>query len=108
MTPGNSADQIFLAVLVVVSAFTIYKLVYLRNEPYNAEWDKKLNELMDSHKFTRCTDHTAEIGGFVVWVANRPYSDFTPYEPHLDVSPSQKTLRRARARLVQDQLEELK
>lgn len=108
MTLDHLVAHLPVAVLVAGGAFVIYKLIYLRNDGYSAEWDKKLNELLDNHKFTHCTRRTARLGEFEVWIANRPYADFTPHNPHLDVSPSQKTLRRARARLVQDQLEAMK
>lgn len=108
MTPDHLVAAVFLVAIVAAGAFTVYKFVFLRNDGYSAEWDKKLNELMDNHKFTHCNSYTARIGGFEVWIANRPYADFTSHNPHLNASPSQKTLRRARARLIQDQLGAIK
>jgi len=97
-----------IATTCVVVVWLVFISSSHRLYPYSAEWDKKLNELMDSHKFVRVDDFTVMIGDVEVWIENKPYADFKPYNPHLNVSPSRKTLRRARARLVQDQLEEVK
>ena len=83
-------------------------MLFKRNEPFNLEWDMKLNELLDAHKFSDVGDHTAKLGTATIWIANRPYADFTCRSPMIFGSPSFKTLRRARARLVKDQLEGVK
>ena len=79
-----------------------------RGVPFDPVWDCKLNELLDDHKFTDVDPYCANLGGVRVWIANRPYADFTCRNPQIDYSPSLKTLRRARARLIEDQLEDVK
>ena len=37
-------------------------------------WDRQVQELMATHKFTNYNGYTAKLGNFVIWVANYPYS----------------------------------
>lgn len=46
----------------------------LYQEEYNAKWDKKLNELLDSWDKCVLGKYTLEIGDCEIWVANRWYS----------------------------------
>jgi hypothetical protein len=84
------------------------RMLFTRNEPFNLHWDMKLNELLNTHKFTEVKDCTAKLGAATIWIANKPYADFTCRSPLILASPSFETLKRARARLVQDQLEGVK
>lgn len=46
----------------------------LYQERYNAEWDKKLNELLDSEGKCVLGKYTLKIGDCEIWLANRWYS----------------------------------
>jgi hypothetical protein len=76
---------------------------WMMNNPYNEEWDKKLNQLMDKYPVEfgprNSIDgaiHTVSFDGNLVWVENYPYSFATPhsYARDIDVRPSRLTIQR--------------
>jgi len=76
---------------------------WMMNNPYNEEWDKKLNQLMDKYPVEfgprNSIDgaiHTVSFDGNLVWVANYPYAFATPhsYAHDIDVRPSRLTIQR--------------
>lgn len=78
---------------------------WLMNNPYSAAWDKQLRALMQEHKFENIEFATAKLGPVTVWVANYPYSAFTPWLPvKLQVRPSRATILLAQQKLVEDLL----
>lgn len=77
---------------------------WLMNHPFSREWDTWLNEQMDAGKFDSITQHTARIGGRVVWIANHPYASFTNHGQGIEVRPSRRTIIRAQAKLIADML----
>lgn len=60
---------------------------WLMNEPFNKEWDKKLNELLDKHEFTEKSKYTAKLGNYTIWIKNYPYSCFMPYSESEGTAP---------------------
>ena len=46
----------------------------LHQQKYSAEWDKKLNELLDREDECKIGEYTLTIGDCEIWVANRWYS----------------------------------
>lgn len=52
---------------------------WIQNERYSAEWDKKLIELLENHRFRDVGEHTAMLGPVEIWIANRPYSSMVPW-----------------------------
>jgi len=58
----------------------------MMNDPFNQEWDDKLNQLMDKFEpqygkpnGIDGTIHTVSFDGNVVWIQNYPYAYATPY-----------------------------
>lgn len=73
---------------------------WLMNDPYNEEWDKKLNNLLDVYDFEIGGEFTARLGSVIIWAGNHPYGSFHPYDPIISVRPSRKTIRRAYKKLM--------
>lgn len=77
---------------------------WVQLKPFSGAWDKRLNDLMDSEMFTKCDQYTAELGGVEIWIANHPYSSFTPYQSTglPEVRPRRRTIARAYDKLMND------
>lgn len=71
---------------------------WIMNEPYSESWDKALNRLLDKYMFTDIDQYTAKLGDVEVWIANMPYSAFTPMSIGRSdlVRPSRSTIARAK------------
>lgn len=52
---------------------------WLQNHPYSEVWDRKLRELLRHHDFTDIREHTARLGGVLIWTSNHPYASMRPY-----------------------------
>lgn len=77
---------------------------WIQIQRYSKPWDKKLNELMKTHKFEIIDDFTARIGGWDVWYKNHPYGSFCPMgELVPEVRPKRITILRAYDKLAADQ-----
>ena len=80
--------------------------------PYNEEWDRKLNELLDTEKFIRIDGYTAKLGEQQVWIANHPYASMRPYGNKTikgrrtygsqNIRPKRETIARAYRKLEED------
>lgn len=72
--------------------------------PYSAEWDRKLNKLLDNHDFKDIGAFRAMLGDSEIWISNHPYAAFTPYRDSdkLELRPSRLTIKRARKKLLND------
>lgn len=78
---------------------------WLMNNTYSGEWDKQLNHLLDSYTFEGGRPpYTTNLGGVEIWIANYPYADFSPYNPHLDIRPRRMTILRAHEHYLRDVL----
>ncbi len=77
---------------------------WLQLQSYNKCWDEELTRLLDSgEKFKNVSTHTANIGGYIVWIANHPYGSFTPNHAFIkEFRPSRATILRAMDHLVKD------
>ena len=83
---------------------------WLMNQPFNREWDKELNDLMDRNKFMNIDYYYAEIGHERIWIQNYPYNafvfkkkNFSPFDNKSDeVRPSRWTIYKARRKLIND------
>ena len=66
----------------------IYKIFGLMQEKFSAEWDDKLNDLLDHGEIVKINNHTVSISHkgkmYQVWIANKPYSYATPYKVDCD------------------------
>lgn len=74
---------------------------WLMNNPYDREWDRTFNKLMEEYNFTDITNHTAKLGDTIVWVANHPYASFTKFLRQSG-RPSRITIYKARKKLLSD------
>lgn len=75
---------------------------------YSEEWDKKLNELMETKKFQFIDRFTAKLGNFEIWVSNHPYGSFAPYfKGNCDMLPKRSTALLAHKKMVKDVCEQL-
>jgi len=73
---------------------------WMMNEPFNKDWDHKLNLLMDKFEpvFADVNPldgliHTVSFGGIVVWIENYPYAYATP-DYYSRIRPSRLTIQR--------------
>lgn len=48
-------------------------------EDYSPEWDRILNDLLDTFEPENVGEQALSLGGVSIWIANRPYADGTPY-----------------------------
>jgi hypothetical protein len=71
---------------------------------YSEVWDTALNHFMETEKFKDIGEHTATIGGVVIWIANHPYASFSTYGK-FHVRPKRATILRARKKLMNDLIE---
>jgi hypothetical protein len=82
----------------VFSYFDFHRLLppyWIQNKRTSRDWDKHLNELLDSYPVEIVTSHVASVGGVHVWVCNFPYAYGSPYRPiEIDVLPCVKTRKR--------------
>ncbi len=76
---------------------------------YSAEWDAKLNKLLDTHSFTKIDKYRASLGDTRVWIANHPYASFLPcvegrgdWGVAIEIRPSRATIARAHLKLDHD------
>lgn len=73
---------------------------WVQVHPTSKAWDKVLNELLDRGPITEIGDHTAKVGGAVVWVANWPYGFGNPYGKEAVGLPKVATRKRLRAAIA--------
>jgi hypothetical protein len=83
----------------------------LANNKFDSEWDKLLNELLDSGEpIVLCypddpEQYTCRIGNVRIWLRNFPYASFSGYNAYGSYglkSPSKKTAARLITRLEKD------
>ena len=65
---------------------------WLMSNPYNKDWDEKLNELLLEYSFVNITEYRATLWTYDIWIANYPYAAFT----YGDMRPSRKTIIKAK------------
>lgn len=84
--------------------FTILRPSYwLMNHPYNGDWDKKLNYLLDNCTFTDTDRYTAKLSGVEIWIENHPYASFREYLCLVkQVRPSRLTIHKAWEKLKKE------
>lgn len=82
---------------------------WIRIYPFDAEWDKYFNELMDNHPFIYHSSCVAELGGTKIWVTSHPFGSFRPLTwvggqvlRPADFMPSRRTVARAHAKLKEE------
>jgi len=72
--------------------------------PYSKAWDAHLSKLIETHDFVNVGQHTAEIDGILVWIANHPYGSFHPYghteDKEIRVRAKRSTILRADDKLI--------
>jgi len=56
---------------------------WIMNNPYNKEYDKKLNEMLDKYELEDVGRYTGKLGNKTLWLSNYPYSYGTLYEESL-------------------------
>jgi hypothetical protein len=78
---------------------------WIQVHPYSAEWDARLNHLMDHHQFEMLSEYRAQIGGMTVCIANHPFASFTPVNLFPVIMPSKLTRERAMKKLMNDVFE---
>lgn len=84
--------------------FFLFKPSYwVMNYRYSKEWDEKINDLMNKHKFEK-NHMTANLGDTKIWVVNHPYASFVPYQNTYNIRPSRKTIYLAHKKLLKDVL----
>ena len=95
-----------MGVIKDVLTIIFWPKIWLMNDRYNKDWDKKLNSLMKANKFEQGSEYDATIGGTKVWIANHPYASFSPRSlgENIKVRPSRITILRAHRKLVSDLL----
>ena len=74
---------------------------------YDKDWDVEFNRLLDEHTFSGIGECTAKLGDTKIWVANHPYTSFSPSSlPPIDSSsrPSRLTILRAKKQFDRDKL----
>ena len=86
---------------------------WMMNDPFNQEWDDKLNQLMDKFEpeygKPNSIDghvHTVSFDGNVVWIQNYPYAYGTPYGfwgTSPEIRPSRLTILRLRDLVTETQ-----
>jgi|GEM_PF-2800259 hypothetical protein len=64
--------------------------------PFNKQWDDKLNELLNNHKFTNIDHHNADLGNARIWIENYPYCCFWLRKGIQRYRPSRLTILRAK------------
>ena len=75
---------------------------WLQNHPYDKDWDRELNHLLDIGEFKNIGLFTAQLCGVRIWIANQPYATMCKgrispggaYEP-IKHRPGRRTIRRA-------------
>jgi len=79
------------------------------NYKYDANWDKKVNDLLDRNEFKVNDLHgapvaprTALIGDCSIWLGNYPYAYGLNWDPRISVRPSRYTIWRIRQRYKWD------
>ena len=55
------------------------------NNSYSPNWDKKINELLDNHKFEKDGNQnlTAKLDSLTIWIGNYPYGYGTLYNNNI-------------------------
>jgi hypothetical protein len=76
------------------------------NYKYDANWDKKVNDLLDRNeiKLDDFGGRTALIGDCSIWLGNYPYAYGTNWDASISVRPSRYTIWRIRQRVKYDKL----
>lgn len=75
---------------------------WLQNHFHSGSWDAELRRALREDRFTKVSEHTAEIAGFTVWISNHPYASFTTYGNGPRVRPSRGTILQAWDKLQLD------
>ena len=74
---------------------------WVQNYPTNLEWDRTLNDLLDTNPVVKFSYMTVSIGAYEIWVSNWPYAYGHIYGPsRVDVLPKVGTRKRLRNYLV--------
>jgi len=84
--------------------FIINPIWWFMNYKYGANWDKKVNDLLDTNEF-KVNDpqgRTALIGDCSIWLGNYPYAYGLNWDPRISVRPSRYTIWRIRQRYKWD------
>jgi hypothetical protein len=77
--------------------------MWIRLGETSITWDKKLNELMEHHKFALVDKFTAKLGDFEIWYRNHPYGSFgLYYKGKSELLPKRLTVIRAYRKLITD------
>lgn len=78
---------------------------WVQTATYSEAWDKKLNYLIENHKFEYCNEHIAIIGNVEVWINNYPYGCMNPYHQVMSARPSRHTIYKAYKKYIKDVFE---
>lgn len=74
---------------------------WLMNEQFCPIHDRKLNHLMDNHKFDKYYAFTAYLGDTEIWITNYPYA--VGIRDYKQASrPSRLTILKMRKKLIKD------
>ena len=88
--------------------FIINPLWWFMGEKYDADWDKKVNDLLDKNEFKFRSEYRSSIGDHDIWIGNYPYyyginSDAKITTPYFG-RPSRYTIWRIKQRYKWDRL----
>lgn len=73
---------------------------WLMNNRYDKSLDELINLLLDRYDFTEIDYSTANLGDFVIWISNYPYSSMMIYDENVHkLRPSRLTILRAKKKL---------
>lgn len=75
---------------------------WFRNYSFNADWDRRLNEILDSPEFENMDNYWAEINGVKIWIANYPYA--YGQLGGTEVMPSRETVERLHKAVIKHRL----
>jgi hypothetical protein len=80
---------------IIDTLIIISPLYWIMNHGYNHDWNKKLNELLDSNNVDFLfSSYRVDIGDSDVWIGNYPYSYGTTKVMGREVRPSRRTILR--------------
>ncbi len=77
---------------------------------YDEKWDKEFNKLLSNYRFTEIGNHTANLNGKIIWIANYPYGCFESninndnFGGQSRLRPSRFTIIKAMRQLKKDKL----
>ena len=66
---------------------------WIQLHEYSEEWDSKLLELMQSHRFEKkdsCSQYYASLRNYSIWIENKPYATMHP--EHIKVRARRYTI----------------